>query len=37
MKELPVNWQEIDGSKVDLARDSIAMAIDLVVTDWHIF
>ena len=32
MKELPVNWQEIDGSKVDLARDSIAMAIDLVVT-----
>ncbi|KAK6202486.1 nucleotide-diphospho-sugar transferase [Scheffersomyces amazonensis] len=32
MKELPVNWQEIDGSKVDLAKDSIGMAIDLVVT-----
>lgn len=32
MKEIPVNWQEIDGSKVDLARDSIQMAIDLVVT-----
>lgn len=32
MKEVPVNWQEIDGSKVDLAKDSIQMAIDLVVT-----
>ena len=32
IKELPVNWQEIDGSKVDLAKDSIEMAIDLVVT-----
>lgn len=32
MKEIPVNWQEIDGSKIDLARDSIGMAIDLVVT-----
>lgn len=32
MKEIPVSWQEIDGSKVDLARDSIQMAVDLVVT-----
>lgn len=32
VKEVAVNWQEIDGSKVDLARDSIQMAIDLVVT-----
>lgn len=32
LKEVPVNWQEIDGSKVDLAKDSIQMAIDLVVT-----
>lgn len=32
VKEIPVNWQEIEGSKVDLARDSIQMAIDLVVT-----
>lgn len=32
MKEVPVNWQEIDGSKVDLAKDSIQMAVDLVVT-----
>ncbi|EGV61798.1 dolichyl-phosphate beta-glucosyltransferase [Yamadazyma tenuis] len=32
MKELPVNWQEIDGSKIDLVKDSINMAIDLVVT-----
>lgn len=30
--EIPVNWQEIDGLKVDLAKDSIQMAIDLVVT-----
>lgn len=32
IKEFAVNWVEIDGSKVDLARDSIGMAIDLVVT-----
>lgn len=32
LKEIAVNWTEIDGSKVDLARDSIAMAVDLVVT-----
>ncbi|WPK23203.1 hypothetical protein PUMCH_000431 [Australozyma saopauloensis] len=32
IREVPVNWQEIDGSKVDLARDLIQMAIDLVVT-----
>ncbi|KAI5966726.1 ALG5 [Candida pseudojiufengensis] len=32
MKEVAVNWQEIDGSKIDIARDSIEMAIDLVVT-----
>lgn len=32
MKEIPVNWQEIDGSKIDIAKDSIGMAIDLVVT-----
>lgn len=32
IKEIPVNWKEIDGSKIDLAKDSIGMAIDLVVT-----
>lgn len=32
MKEIPVNWQEVDGLKVDLVVDSINMAIDLVVT-----
>lgn len=32
MKEFAVNWEEVDGSKVDLAKDSIGMAIDLVVT-----
>lgn len=32
IQEIPVNWQEIGGSKIDIARDSIEMAIDLVVT-----
>ncbi|MDC6271157.1 glycosyltransferase family 2 protein [Acetobacter pasteurianus] len=32
IEETSVNWQEVDGSKVDLARDSIEMAVDLVVT-----
>lgn len=32
MKEIAVNWKEVDGSKIDLARDSIGMAVDLVVT-----
>ncbi|GMM29165.1 dolichyl-phosphate beta-glucosyltransferase [Martiniozyma asiatica (nom. inval.)] len=30
--EIPVNWHEVDGSKMDLARDSINMAKDLVIT-----
>lgn len=30
--EVAVSWQEVDGSKVDLAKDSIQMAVDLVVT-----
>lgn len=30
--EIAVSWQEIDGSKVDLAKDSVQMAVDLVVT-----
>lgn len=30
--EVPINWHEVDGSKMDLARDSVQMAIDLVVT-----
>ncbi|GMG39751.1 unnamed protein product [Ambrosiozyma monospora] len=30
--EIPINWHEVDGSKMVLARDSISMAIDLVVT-----
>lgn len=29
--EVPVSWHEVDGSKMDLARDSINMAKDLVV------
>ncbi|KAH3673147.1 hypothetical protein WICMUC_003870 [Wickerhamomyces mucosus] len=32
IKEVPISWHEVDGSKVDLARDSINMAIDLVIT-----
>lgn len=30
--EIPVNWHEVDGSKMVLARDSVNMAIDLVIT-----
>lgn len=30
--EIPVNWHEVDGSKMELARDSVNMAIDLVIT-----
>ncbi|ORZ21722.1 nucleotide-diphospho-sugar transferase [Lobosporangium transversale] len=29
--EVPVAWQEIDGSKVSLMRDSIQMAVDLLI------
>ncbi|KAK9456226.1 nucleotide-diphospho-sugar transferase [Dipodascopsis uninucleata] len=29
--EVPINWHEVPGSKMELARDSIKMAIDLVV------
>lgn len=29
--EVPISWHEVEGSKVELARDSIKMAIDLVV------
>ncbi|KAG0006929.1 dolichyl-phosphate beta-glucosyltransferase [Modicella reniformis] len=29
--EVPVAWQEIDGSKVSLMRDSIRMALDLLI------
>lgn len=32
INEVPISWHEVDGSKVDLARDSINMAIDLIVT-----
>ncbi|KAJ3088539.1 dolichyl-phosphate beta-glucosyltransferase [Physocladia obscura] len=41
--EVPVTWSEIDGSKVDLIKDSIKMAIDLITIRfyyaiglWHI-
>lgn len=30
--EISVNWHEVDGSKMVLARDSVNMAIDLVIT-----
>ncbi|KAF9188610.1 dolichyl-phosphate beta-glucosyltransferase [Haplosporangium sp. Z 767] len=29
--EVPVTWQEVDGSKVSLMRDSIRMALDLLI------
>lgn len=31
IQEVPISWHEVGGSKVDLAKDSINMAIDLVV------
>lgn len=31
VEEIPILWHEVGGSKVDLARDSINMAVDLVV------
>ena len=31
INEVPISWHEVDGSKMDLARDSINMAKDLVV------
>ncbi|GMM38673.1 dolichyl-phosphate beta-glucosyltransferase [Saccharomycopsis crataegensis] len=31
IEEIPISWHEVSGSKVDLARDSVNMAIDLVV------
>lgn len=31
INELPISWHEVDGSKIDLARDSINMAKDLVI------
>ncbi|KAK4056835.1 dolichyl-phosphate beta-glucosyltransferase [Microbotryomycetes sp. JL221] len=30
-REVGIQWHEVDGSKVDLVRDSIAMAVDLLV------
>lgn len=32
VSEIQINWHEVDGSKMVLARDSVNMAIDLVVT-----
>ncbi|OWB77772.1 hypothetical protein B5S32_g1947 [[Candida] boidinii] len=32
INEIQISWHEVDGSKMDLARDSINMAVDLVVT-----
>lgn len=31
IREVGIQWHEVDGSKVDLVRDSIAMAVDLLV------
>ena len=32
IEEIAISWHEVDGSKMVLARDSVNMAIDLVVT-----
>jgi dolichyl-phosphate beta-glucosyltransferase len=31
ISEVAVDWREVEGSKIDLLRDSIGMALDLVV------
>lgn len=31
INEVPISWHEVDGSKMDLARDSINMAKDLII------
>uniref|UniRef100_A0A060TGT3 dolichyl-phosphate beta-glucosyltransferase n=1 Tax=Blastobotrys adeninivorans TaxID=409370 RepID=A0A060TGT3_BLAAD len=31
IEEVPISWHEVSGSKIDIARDSIIMAVDLVV------
>lgn len=31
ISEIAINWHEVEGSKIDLARDSVLMAVDLVV------
>ena len=31
MQEVPVRWQEIEGSKVDKLRDSLQMARDVLL------
>lgn len=31
MKEVPIQWREVEGSKMDLIKDSISMAVDLLV------
>ncbi|ORY92697.1 nucleotide-diphospho-sugar transferase [Leucosporidium creatinivorum] len=31
VREVGIKWQEVDGSKVDLVRDSVGMAVDLLV------
>jgi len=35
--EVPVTWHEIDGSKVSLIKDSIKMAIDLLIIRLNYF
>lgn len=30
-KEVPIRWNEVEGSKMDLVKDSIRMATDLLV------
>lgn len=31
VKEIPIGWQEVDGTKMQLARDSVLMLKDLVI------
>jgi dolichyl-phosphate beta-glucosyltransferase len=31
VSEVAISWHEVEGSKIELAKDSIRMAIDLIV------
>jgi len=35
--EVPVNWHEVDGSKMSVVKDAIAMAMDLLVIRLNYF
>jgi dolichyl-phosphate beta-glucosyltransferase len=37
IKEIAISWHEVQGSKIDLAKDSIQMAVDLIIMRFAYF